>query len=121
MCADDEMVGGELGADGDEAVRAEAEFGELALGVALGDGEMPALGLAYVLDLAAAGSELKRDISALVLGAVCNDLAIGEPEHRDRHVFAGLGEHPGHPHLLCDHPGAHRFLPRLTFPERLRA
>src|SRR6266542_1418366 len=116
ILADHEMIGGDLGADRDQALLADAEFGELALGLDLGDREMPALGLAHVLDLAAAGSELERDVSALLLGTVRDDLAVRKPEHRDRDVLAGLGEHPGHSHLLCDHSGTHRLLPRLANP-----
>ena len=44
--AGDEMVGGDLGADRDQRVVADAEFRELALRLDLGDGEVAALGLA---------------------------------------------------------------------------
>src|SRR6516225_11565454 len=36
-----------------------------------------------------------------------HDLAIGQPQHRHRHVFAGLGEQPRHSDLLCEHSGTH--------------
>ena len=42
----DEMVGGDLRAHLDQIVRAHAELGELALGLDIGHGEMPARGAA---------------------------------------------------------------------------
>ena len=108
ILADDEMVGGDLGADRDQRVVADAELGELALGLDLGDREVAALGLGDVrFTLRGAGAELQRDVAVLVLGAVRDDLAIAEPQHRHRHVLAGLGEDAGHPDLLCDHAGTH--------------
>ena len=44
--ARDEMVGGDLGADLDQVVGADAELGQLALGLDLGDGEVAAARLA---------------------------------------------------------------------------
>ncbi len=99
------------------AVSVDAEFGELALGLDLGDGEMAAVGLGRALNLARAGAELERDVAVLLLGAMSDDLAIGQPQHRHRHVFAALGEEPRHPDLLRDHPGTHF----LKSPVRLRA
>ena len=108
--AGDEMVGGDLGADRDHGVVADAELRELALRLDLGLGEMAALGLAHVAGAARAGAELQRHIAVLVLGAVADDLALRQAQHRDRHMLTGLGEDPGHADLLCDHSGAHRFL-----------
>ena len=76
--ADHEMVRGDLGADRDQRVIADAEFHDLALRLDLGDGEIAALGLADILDLAGAGAELQRDIAVLVLGAVTDDLAAAQ-------------------------------------------
>src|SRR5262249_36330310 len=56
--ADHEMVGGNLGANRDQLTFGDAEFGQLALGLDLGDGEMAAVGLGEVLGLAAAAAEL---------------------------------------------------------------
>ena len=106
--ADNEVVSGNFGADGDERVFADAELGELALGLDLGNGKMPALGLADRVRAAFAGAELERDIAVLVLGAVTNDLTIAQLQHGDRNMLAGVREHPRHPHLLCDHTGTHR-------------
>ena len=83
------MVGGDLGADRDQRVVIDAELGELALGLDLGDGEMAAVGLGRALHLARAGAELQRDVAVLLLGAVGDDLAIAQPQHRHRHVLAG--------------------------------
>src|SRR5579862_6400599 len=58
ILADDEMIGRDLGADRDQAVVVDAEFGELALGLDLGDREMAAVGLGSALHLALAGAEL---------------------------------------------------------------
>ena len=111
---DDEMVGGDLGADRNERVLVDAELGELALGLDLGDGEIAALGLGGALGLADAGAELQRDVAVLVFGAVTDDLAIAEAQHRHRHMLAGLGEEARHPDFLCDHSGTHcRSLSRL--------
>ena len=115
--ADHEMIGGDLGADRDEAVVVDPELGKLALGLDLGDREMAALGLGHVLRLAGAGAELQRAVAVLVLGAVGDDLAIGKPQHRHRHMLAAVREHAGHPDLLCDHTGTHG----VSFPLSLRA
>src|SRR5262249_30693295 len=87
------------------------ELGELALGLDLGDGEMAAVRLGQVLGPARAGAELQRHVAVLVLGAVGDDLAIGEAQHRDRHVLATVRKDAGHPDLLCDHSGTHVWCP----------
>src|SRR4029079_18201928 len=61
--ADQEMVGGDLGANRDDRIVADAKLRDRALGLDLGDGKTAALGLAHVLDLAGAGAELERDIA----------------------------------------------------------
>ena len=96
---------------GISAVVVDAELGELALGLDLGDGEVAAVGLGGALHLALAGAELQRDVAVLVLGAVGDDLAIAEAQHRHRHMLAGLGEEARHPDLLCDHSGTHVSIP----------
>jgi hypothetical protein len=101
------VIGGDFRADRDHRVLADAEFRDLALRLDLGDGEIAALGLGDVLHLAAARSELQRDVAVLLFGTVADDLTIGEPQHRHRHVRAGLGEDPCHSDLLCDHTGTH--------------
>ena len=101
------MIRGDLGADRNERVVVDAELGELALGLDLGDGEMAAVGLGRRLHLAQPGAELERDVAVLFLGAVADDLAIAEAQHRHRHVLAGFGEQPRHPDLLRKHPGTH--------------
>ena len=107
ILADDEVVGGNLCADRNKRVVIDAEFGELALGLDLGDREIAAVGLGRALHLAHAGAELQRHIAVLLLGAMRDDLAIAEPQHRHRHMLAGLGEEAGHPDFLCEHPGTH--------------
>src|SRR5580700_6018513 len=111
ILADDEMIGRDLGADRDQAVIVDAELGEFSLGLDLGDREVAAVGLGGALHLALAGAELQRDIAVLVLGAVGDDLAIAEAEHRHRHMLACLGEEARHPDLLCEHSGTHVFIP----------
>ena len=101
------MVGRDLGADRNQRVVVDAEFGELALGLDLGDREVAAIGLGRALHLAHAGAELQRHVAVLFLGAMTHDLAIAEPQHRHRHMLAGLGEETRHPDFLCEHPGTH--------------
>ena len=111
--ADDEVVGGELGADRDQRVIADAELDDLALGLDLGDGEMAALSLRDVLDLGQARPELHGDIAVLLDRAMSDDLAVIELQHGDRDMFAGIGEDAGHPDFLCNHTGTHRCIPSL--------
>src|SRR5215468_196925 len=108
---DDEVIGGDLGTDRDQIALLHPELGELALGLDLGDGEMTAVRLGQVLWSARAGAELQRHVAILVLGAVGDDLAIGEAQHRDRHVLATVRKDAGHPDLLCDHSGTHVWCP----------
>src|SRR5262249_305235 len=103
----DEMVGGDLGANLDQVVRAHPELGQLALRLDLGGSEVLPLGARNPAGLAAACTELEGGVAVLLLGALGDDLDARESGHRHRHVLAGVGEHPGHPHLLRDHSGAH--------------
>src|SRR5262249_45340733 len=74
-----EMIGGDFGADRNHTVLPPPERGELALGLAFGAREVPALGLRHFLDLAGAGAELERDVAVPVGGAMGNALALPEP------------------------------------------
>src|SRR5215510_12962928 len=105
--ADDEMIGSDLGTDRDQVAFLDAKLGELTLGLDLGDGEVATVRLGQVLRLTGAGAQLHRHVAVLVLGAVGDDLAIGKPQHRHRHVLAAVREDARHPILLCDHPGTH--------------
>src|ERR1700722_3785233 len=107
ILANDEMIRRDLGADRNKRVGIDAEFGELALGLDLGHGEVAAVGFGRALYLADAGAKLQGDIAVLLFGAMADDLAIGEAEHRDRHMLASLGEEAGHSDFLCEHPGTH--------------
>ena len=89
------------------AVFGHAEFGELALGLDLLLAEIAAVGLAHVVRAARARAELQRHITILVLGAMGNHLTLREAQHRDRHVLAGFGEHPGHSDLLSNYTRTH--------------
>src|SRR5262245_14489797 len=64
---DHEMISRDLGADRDQIGLLDAELGELALGLDLGDGEMPAVRLGQVLGLALSSTELQRHVAVLVL------------------------------------------------------
>ena len=101
------MIGGDLGADRDQRVFGDAEFGELALGLDIGLAEIAAVGLAHIVGAARARAELQRDIAVLVLGAMGDHLALRKAQHRHRHVLTGFGEHPGHSDLLRDHSRTH--------------
>src|SRR5262245_12326911 len=105
--ADDEVIGRDLRADRDQIRLRDAKFGKLALGLDLGDGEMTALRLGQGLGLARSGAELERHVAILVLGTMGDDLTIGQPQHRHRHVLTAVGKDAGHSDLLCDHPGTH--------------
>ena len=64
--ARDEMIDGDLGADVDHIVLADAEFLQLALGLDLGDGEVAALRLAKPLDLGRADAKLHGGVAMLL-------------------------------------------------------
>src|ERR1700734_4030946 len=82
ILTDDKMVRRDLGTHRNKGVVIDAEFGELALGLDLGDREVAAVGFGRRLHLALAGAELKRDVAV-------------------------LGEETRHPDLLCENSGAH--------------
>src|ERR1700759_3697582 len=105
--ADDEMVSLDFGADRDQRIFADAEFGDLALRLDLGGGELAAFGLRHVDGLAGAGAELQRDVTVLLGRTVAQHMAIAQLQHGHGDMFAGLGKDPRHPDLLCDHSGAH--------------
>src|SRR5262245_16504579 len=98
----DEMVSRDLGAHLDQIVGAHAKFGELALGLDIGDGKMAARGAAQALYLRPPGPELERGIAVLVRGPVAQHLPMFEPQHRHRDMLPGIGEDPGHADLLRD-------------------
>ena len=102
------MVGLNFGADRDQRVFRHAEFGDLALGLDLGDRELAAFRLRQIDGLARARTELQRDITVLLGRAVTQHLAIAQLQHGHGDMFAGLRKDPRHPDLLCDHSGAHR-------------
>src|SRR5204863_2401820 len=70
ILTDNEMIGGDFGADRDQGVFIDPEFGKLALGLDLGDGEMTTIGLGRALHLAQTRAKLQRDIAVLVFGAM---------------------------------------------------
>src|SRR3954451_11910925 len=106
--ADHEMVRLDFGADRDQRVFGDAEFGDLALRLDRGFGKLAALGLGQIDGLARARTELQRDVTVLLAGAVTQHLAVAQLQHGHRDVFAGLRKDPRHPDLLCDPSGAHR-------------
>src|SRR5689334_16522220 len=72
----DEMIGGDLRTNRNHGIVTDAKFSQSALGLDLGDREAAALGLAHVLHLAGAGTELKRDVAVLLLAAMRDHLAL---------------------------------------------
>src|SRR5215472_14381304 len=68
--AGQKMIGSDLGPDRDQLLVAHPKLGQLALGLDLGGREMPALGLADVVDLARPRTELERHVAILLLGAM---------------------------------------------------
>jgi hypothetical protein len=98
----DEMVGGDLGTQLDQIIGAHAELCELPLGLDISHGESPARRPRQPLHLGPAGAELNRGVAVLLLGALTDDLAIVEAQHRHRDVLPGIGEDPGHADLLRD-------------------
>src|SRR6476620_42036 len=118
---DDEMIGSDFRADRDQVALLHPELRELAFRLDLGRGEMATRRLGQVLGLAHAGAQLQRHVTILLFRAVGDDLTIGKPQHRDRHMLAGLGKYASHPHFLRDYPGTHRLLSCLAGPVALRA
>ena len=99
----DEMVGGDLRTHVNHVFRADAEFGELALGLHMGNRKAAPVGLGCALHLGLARSQLQRGIAVLFLRLLGDDLTLLEFEHRARHVLAVVGVNPGHPQLLCNY------------------
>src|SRR5260370_30133002 len=106
--ADHDMVGMNFGADRDQRVFRDADLGDPALGLDLGDRELAALRLRQIDGLAGARTELQRDVTVLLGRAVTQHLAIAQLQHGHGDMLAGLRKDPRHPDLLCDHSGAHR-------------
>src|SRR3954470_19232799 len=106
--ADHEMIRLNFGAHRDQRVFRDAEFGDLALRLDLGNGKLAALGLGQIDGLARARTQLQRDVTVLLAGAVTQHLAVAQLQHGHGDMFAGLRKDPRHPDLLCDHSGAHR-------------
>src|SRR5215510_7581737 len=102
-----EVIGGDFCADRNNGIFSYAEFGEPALRLDLLLAEIAAIGLAHVVGPARARTELQRHITILVLGPVGDHLTLREAQHRDRHVLAGFGEHPGHSDLLSNYTRTH--------------
>jgi hypothetical protein len=98
----DEMVGGDLGTHLDQIVGGHAELCEFPLGLDIGNGESPTRCARQPLHLGPAGAELNRSVAVLLLGALADDLAIVEAQHRHRDVLPGISEDPGHADLLRD-------------------
>src|SRR6202011_6017750 len=118
--ADHEMIGLDFSADRDQRVFRDAELGDLALRLDLGDSELAAFRLRQINGLAGARSELQRDVTVLLGRAVTQHLTIAKLQHGDRDMLAGLRKDPRHPDLLCDHSGAHRRASCSFCPLRLR-
>src|SRR5258707_6841935 len=64
--ADDKVIGGDLGPYRDQIALLHPEFGELALGLDLGNREVAAVRLGQVLGFAGTGAELQRHVTVLV-------------------------------------------------------
>ena len=118
---DHEVVGRDLGPNRNESALLDAKLRELALGLDLGHREISAIGLGQVLRLAGSGAELQGHVAVLVLGPVGDNLTLGEPQHRHRHVLPGVREDACHAHLLRDHSGTHVPRPRPARSSRFRA
>src|SRR6202043_1721956 len=78
---DHEMVSLNFGADRDQRVFRDAEFGYLTLGLDLGYRELAALRLRQIDGLAGARAELQCDITVLLGRAVPQHLAIAQLQH----------------------------------------
>src|SRR5260370_29986217 len=113
------MVGLNFGANRDQRVFRDADLGDPALGLDLGDRELAALRLRQIDGLAGAGAELQRDVTVLLGRAVAQNLAIAQLQHGHGDMLAGLRKDPRHPDLLCDHSGAHRCASCSFCPEGL--
>jgi len=98
-------------ADIEQVLRIDAEFRDFALRLYLGFGEMSALGLAGVLGLLEARTQLHGRIAILVLGACSHDLASIQLQHGHRHVTPVLKEQARHAYFLRNYSGAHGAVP----------
>jgi hypothetical protein len=105
--AGDKVIGGDLRADRNQRVLADAKLGKLALGLDLLLSEVTTIGLAHIIYAARPRADLECDIAILIFGTVGNHLALRKAQHRNRHVLAGFGEHPGHTDLLCNYARTH--------------
>src|SRR5206468_11134808 len=73
-----EVIGGDLGSDRNQAVRIDAEFGDLQRRLDLCDGKAAALGFRDVLHLGAPDAELHGGVAVLLPRAMRDDLAAVE-------------------------------------------
>src|SRR5204863_91557 len=94
--AGDIVVGRDLGAHFEQAVRVDAELMDHRLGLHFGLAEMAALRLGDILALRRAGAELDGRIAVTILFADGDDLHALESQNGDRHVAAVVLEQAGH-------------------------
>ncbi len=101
--ARNEMARGNLRADIDKIVGADAELDQLGLGFDIGDGEVTAHSLGRVLDLGDAGAELDGCVAVLLFRTLGHHLAVFQPQNGHGHMLSGVVVDPGHSHFLCNH------------------
>jgi len=105
------MIRRDLRSDREQRALVDAEFGNLALGLNVGNGEMTTLGLGNVLDLGQAQTELDSDVAVLVLGPLGNNLATVHLQNGHRHALTRCRIDTGHADLLCNNTRPHGVYP----------
>ena len=86
------MISGNLFADPDQVLGADAKLGDFPLRFDLCDGEVAAHRLRDILGLRRAGAELDGGIAVLLAGALSDNLHIFHLEDRDGHLPAIVHE-----------------------------
>ncbi len=121
LLAGNEVLGRNAGTDGKQGFfGVDAEFGDLHLERNLRLGEGFTLRLVHVLLLGFARTDLDREVTIAIFGAVSSDLAVFQRENGNRHVPTVLLEEAGHPDFLCDNASAHRKTPKTEAPRPIR-
>ena len=99
----DKVISSNFSTDIDQVFRADAELGDLGLGLYLGSGEMTALSTADILHLRQTGTELHGRIAVFLLRPLGKNLAFVQLEHGHRNMLACFGEEAGHSNFACNH------------------
>jgi hypothetical protein len=111
LLADNEVIRRNHRANRHERIRAvNAELGKVLLEADTCLGKVLALRLGDILMLGFARTQLKREITIPLEGAVSNHLAILQRKNSHGHMLPVLSKEAGHPDFLGDNASAHRLV-----------